>query len=70
MPSSSGYLRAVPQPVQPVGGGGNRIFYQNDQTVTVNYEIPATQNAMTAGPITIESGATVTIPAGSTWTVI
>ena len=70
MPSSSGYLRSVPQPQQPTGGGGNKIFYQNDQTVTQNYTIPTSQNAMTAGPITINSGATVTVPAGSTWTVI
>lgn len=70
MPSSSGYLRSVPQPQQPAGGGGDRIFYQNDQTVTQNYTIPASQNAMTAGPITINSGVTITVPSGSTWTVL
>jgi hypothetical protein len=51
------------------GGGADKIFYLNDQTVTTNYSIPSGQNAGTFGPITINSGATVTIPSGSTWTV-
>jgi len=70
MPSSSGYLRSVPQPEQPTGGGGNKAFYENDQTITADYTIPATSNAMTAGPVTINSGVTITVPSGSTWTVI
>lgn len=70
MPSSSGYLRSVPQVQQPTGGGGNKAFYENDQTITVDYTIPATSNAMTAGPVTINSGVTITVPSGSTWTVI
>jgi hypothetical protein len=70
MPSSSGYLRSVPQPEQPVGGGGNKVFYQNDQSITVDYTIPSNQNAMTAGPISIESGVTVTVSSGATWSII
>ena len=70
MPSSSGYLRSVPQTQQPTGGGGNKAFYENDQTISVDYTIPATSNAMTAGPVTINSGVTITVPSGSTWTVI
>lgn len=52
------------------GGGSNRVFYENDQTVTVNYTITSGKNAMTAGPITIADGITVTVPDGSTWTVV
>lgn len=36
------------------GGGTDAVFYQNGQTVNVNYTIPASQNAMSAGPITID----------------
>jgi hypothetical protein len=52
------------------GGGTNQIFYQNDQTVTVSYAITDGKNAGTFGPITIDSGVTVTVPTGSVWTVV
>ena len=52
------------------GGRGNPIFYENDQTVTVSYTIPATKNAMSAGPITIDTGVTVTVSTGSTWVIV
>ena len=51
------------------GGGTDQMFYLNGQTVTVNYSIPAGQNAGTFGPISVASGATVTVGSGSTWTV-
>lgn len=52
------------------GAGGDDIFYENGQMVTTNYTITAGKNAGTFGPITINSGVTVTVGAGSTWTVI
>jgi len=52
------------------GGGSDAIFWQNDQTVTTSYTITAGKNAMTAGPVTIASGVTVTVPSGSVWTVV
>jgi hypothetical protein len=52
------------------GADGDQVFYENDQTITASYSIPADQNAVTAGPVDIDSGATVTIPASSTWTVV
>lgn len=53
----------------PTGGGTDGIFYLNDQTVTASYLIPTGKNAGTFGPVTINSGVTVTVPSGSTWTV-
>ena len=53
-----------------VGGGSDEIFFENGQTVTTNYTITNGKNAMSAGPITINSGVTVTVGAGETWTVI
>lgn len=52
--------------------GGNRdaVFYLNDKVITTNYTVPADQNAMTAGPIMINNGVSVTIADGSTWTVV
>jgi hypothetical protein len=51
------------------GGGTDQMFYLNGQTVTTNYTIPSGQNAGTFGPITVNTGITVTVPSGSTWTV-
>lgn len=52
------------------GGGSDEVFFLNDQSVTVNYAIPAAKNAMTTGPITIDNGVTVTVPSGSRWVVL
>lgn len=38
------------------GGGGNSVFYENDQTVTIAYSISSGKNAMSTGPITIAGG--------------
>jgi hypothetical protein len=53
-----------------VGSGTNAVFYENDTTVTGSYTITTGKNAMTAGPITVLSGVTVTVPSGSSWTVV
>ena len=52
------------------GGATDTVFYLNSNTVTSNYTIPVGQNAMSAGPITIADGVTVSIPDGSVWTII
>lgn len=52
------------------GGGADAIFIENDQAITSNYTIPATKNAMSTGPITVNTGVTVTISSGSRWVVI
>jgi hypothetical protein len=46
------------------------VFYENDTNVSSNYTITSNKNAMSAGPITIDSGVTVTVPSGSAWTVV
>lgn len=52
------------------GAGTDDIFYENGQTVNNNYTITSGKNAMSTGPITVASGATVTVPSGSRWVVI
>ena len=52
------------------GGGADEVFYENDQTVTTNYTITNGKNAMAAGPITINSGVTVTVGSGETLTIV
>jgi hypothetical protein len=52
------------------GGGNDAVFHENDQVVTADYTITTGKNAMSAGVITIADGVTVTIPDGSTWSII
>lgn len=53
-----------------IGGGTDKVFFENDQTITTNYTVGANKNALTAGPITVANGVTVTVPTGSAWTVV
>ena len=52
------------------GGGSDEIFYENGQTVTTNYTLTTNYNALTTGPVSIDSGVTVTVPTGSRWVVV
>ena len=52
------------------GGGADEVFVENGQSVTVAYTIPATRNASSVGPITVESGIAVTVSDGSRWVVL
>jgi hypothetical protein len=53
-----------------VGGGSDRVFMENDQTISTNYTITTNKNAITAGPVTVNAGITVTIPSGSSWSIV
>ncbi len=53
-----------------VGTGTDKVFYENDQTVTQSYTISAGKNAMAAGPLAVASGQTITIPSGSELTIV
>jgi hypothetical protein len=52
------------------GGSTDKVFFENDQSVTASYTISSNKNAVTAGPITIDAGVTVTVPSGSSWVVV
>jgi len=55
----------------PVGGAStNTVFFENDKAVAVNYQITSNKNAMSAGPIAINAGIAVTVPSGSSWTIV
>lgn len=53
-----------------LGGGTDQVFYENDRTVTTNYTLGTNKNAVTAGPITINSGVTVTVPTNQSWVIV
>ena len=52
------------------GGGSDDIFMENGQTVTTNYTLTTGKNALSAGPLSINSGITVTVPSGQVWTIV
>ena len=52
------------------GGGTDKIFWENGQTVTTDYTITNNNNAGTWGPVTINNGVTVTVGDGEYWTIM
>lgn len=52
------------------GGGADQVFVENGVTVTTNYTLTTNYNAESVGPISINSGVTVTIPSGQRWVVL
>ena len=50
-------------PIQQASNG----IVTNNKTIATSYTIPSTDNAMSAGPVTINSGVTVTVSSGSRW---
>lgn len=52
------------------GAGGDTVFQENGVTVTTNYTLTSNKNAMSVGPITVNSGVSVTVPSGARWVVL
>jgi hypothetical protein len=46
------------------------VFTEYAQTVSSDYTITASKNALTAGDITVNSGITVTVPVGASWVIV
>ena len=57
---------------EPGTAGGNTavVGWENQVTVAENYTITSGNNMVSAGPITIDTGYTVTVPTGSRWVVV
>ena len=46
------------------GAGGDQVFVENERVVTTSYTLSTNKSAMCVGPLTINTGVTVTIPSG------
>ena len=55
-----------------IGGGAaaSGAVYENKQVISANYTMTSGYNGESVGPLTINSGVTVTIPSGSRWVVL
>lgn len=51
----------------PIAGNG---IFVNNQTVSTDYTIASGQSGMSAGPVTVASGKSVTVSSGSKWVVL
>ena len=45
-------------------------IYENSQTISATHTIPSGSNGMSAGPVTINNGITLTISSGSAYTIV
>ena len=48
----------------------NGCIYENNKTITSDFTTSTTKNSMSAGPITVDTGVTLTIPSGSFYTIV
>ena len=53
-----------------VDGAKEGVLWENSQTLANSYSIPNGKSAVTAGPVTLGSGVTVTLGATSRWVVV
>jgi hypothetical protein len=53
----------------PLYKAPNCIF-ENSQTISTSYTISANTNALSAGPITIDTGVDIVVPTGSYWAIV
>lgn len=52
------------------GGGSDQWAVEHDNTITTSYTISTGKNVISAGPLTVNSGAVVTVPSGSNWVIV
>lgn len=48
----------------------NKPIDENFINITTNYTVTSGKNGFSVGPVTVASGATVTVPAGQKWLII
>ena len=54
----------------PTGGGTDKVFFENEQSVDTDYTVTSGYNAVTAGPCVVASGVTVTLTGTSAWVIV
>lgn len=52
------------------GGGTDKWAVEHDNTITTSYTISSGKNVISCGPLTVQSGAVVTVPSGSSWSIV
>lgn len=69
-----GNFKAIKDAIDPiqqrVNVSSGSVFYENGSVVSSNYTIGSNKNAMAAGPITVNTGITVTVENGSSLVIV
>ena len=52
------------------GGSDDLVFQENEMVCTSSYTLTTGRSALSAGPITVNSGVTITIPSNQNWVIL
>lgn len=61
---------ATPAGGGATGGGSDEWALEHDNTITTTYTIGTGKNVISAGPLSINPAATITVPATSNWVIV
>ena len=67
---TAGEMNAIETAINAINPVASGAIYENSNTITSNYTITTGKNAVSAGPVTISTGVTVTTPTGSRWVIV
>jgi hypothetical protein len=65
---TAGVMQATVNNIGGASAGG--VIYENYTQVTADYTLVAGNNGMSVGPITIDAGASITVPSGQRWVIL
>jgi hypothetical protein len=66
--SFEGYVGGAWGGVGGAQAGG--VIFENSLTISSNYTLSTSKNGLSVGPITINSGVSVTVPSGQRWVIL
>lgn len=55
---------------QNTGASAGGVIWENSLVVSSNYTLTTNKNGLSVGPITINSGVSVTVPSGQRWVIL
>ena len=67
---TAGEMNAIETAINGINPVGTGAVYENSNTITANYTMTSSKNGVSAGPVTVATGITVSIPTGSRWVIV
>jgi hypothetical protein len=69
MVAVAGLADLIEEGVGSIGTTTSQGMFQHNKRIVSNKTITEDYNAISAGPVTVDEGVTVTVPEGSTWVI-